>query len=150
MESTFKAGLKNAVLTLMAEKKEDLNSQLLALQEASNADTKSSMGDKYETGRESINQSRDLLEKQKVLLDRDEKMVIQTSVDPSSTVCLGALVKVQLGWLWVAASIGKVMHKEQEIQVVSADSPLVIALKGKCAGDKVDFRGRAIEILQVV
>jgi len=42
------------------------------------------------------------------------------------------------------------MHKEQEIQVVSADSPLVIALKGKCAGDKVDFRGRAIEILQVV
>jgi len=105
MESTFKAGLKNAVLTLMAEKKEDLNSQLLALQEASNADTKSSMGDKYETGRESINQSRDLLEKQKVLLDRDEKMVIQTSVDPSSTVCLGALVKVQLGWLWVAASI---------------------------------------------
>lgn len=150
MDSSFKAGLKETVLALMAEKKEDLNAQLLALQEASNADTKSSMGDKYETGRESINQSRDLLEKQKVLLDRDEKIIAQTSVDPTATVSTGALVKVQLGWLWVAVSVGKVMHEGQEVQVVSADSPLVVALKGKRVGDKVAFRGRSTEILEVV
>ncbi|MDO6436507.1 hypothetical protein Q4534_03765 [Cyclobacterium sp. 1_MG-2023] len=150
MDSLFKAGLKETVLALMAEKKEDLNAQLLALQEASNADTKSSMGDKYETGRESINQSRDLLEKQKVLLDRDEKIIAQTSVDPTATVSSGALVKVQLGWLWVAVSVGKVMHEGQEVQVVSADSPLVAALKGKRVGDKVAFRGRSTEILEVV
>ena len=150
MDSSFKAGLKETVLALMAEKKEDLNAQLLALQEASNADTKSSMGDKYETGRESINQSRDLLEKQKQLLDRDEKMVTQTAVDPSATVCPGALIKVQLGWLWLAASVGKVIHQGQEIQVVSSDSPLVVALKGKRAGDEVAFRGRSMKILQVV
>lgn len=150
MDSSFKAGLKETVLALMAEKKEDLNAQLLALQEASNADTKSSMGDKYETGRESINQSRDLLEKQKVLLDRDEKIIAQTSVDPTTTVSSGALVKVHLGWLWVAVSVGKVMHEGQEVQVVSADSPLVVALKGKRVGDKVAFRGRSTEILEVV
>lgn len=150
MESTFKADLKETVLALIAEKKEDINAQLLALQEASNADTKSSMGDKYETGRESINQSRDLLEKQKVLLDRDEKVIAQTSVDPAATVSSGALVKVQLGWLWVAVSVGKVMHEGQEIQVVSSDSPLVVALKGKRAGDEVTFRGRSMKILQVV
>lgn len=150
MDSSFKAGLKETVLALMAEKKEDLNAQLLALQEASNADTKSSMGDKYETGRESINQSRDLLEKQMVLLDRDEKIIAQTSVDPTATVSSGALVKVQLGWLWVAVSVGKVMHEGQEVQVVSADSPLVAALKGKRVGDKVAFRGRSTEILEVV
>ncbi|GAB2992330.1 hypothetical protein [uncultured Cyclobacterium sp.] len=150
MDNSFKAGLKETVLALMAEKKEDLNAQLLALQEASNADTKSSMGDKYETGRESINQSRDLLEKQKVLLDRDEKIIAQTSVDPTATVSTGALVKVQLGWLWVAVSVGKVMHEGQEVQVVSADSPLVAALKGKRVGDKVAFRGRSTEILEVV
>lgn len=150
MESTFKADLKETVLALIAEKKEDINAQLLALQEASNADTKSSMGDKYETGRESINQSRDLLEKQKVLLDRDEKVIAQTSVDPTATVSSGALVKVQLGWLWVAVSVGKVMHEGQEVQVVSADSPLILALKGKRVGEKVAFRGRFMEILEVV
>ncbi|WP_339922683.1 hypothetical protein [uncultured Cyclobacterium sp.] len=150
MDSTFKTGLKKAVLDLISEKKADLESQLLALQDASNADTKSSMGDKYETGRESINQSRGLVEKQKVLLDRDEKMIEQTSVGPSTTVSTGALVKIPLSWLWIAASIGKMVHQDQEIQVVSADSPLVVALKGKRVGDSVDFRGGSTEILEIV
>ena len=150
MDSTFKTGLKKAVLDLISETKADLESQLLALQEASNADTKSSMGDKYETGRESINQSRGLLEKQKVLLDRNEKMIEQTSVDPSTTVTTGALVKIPLGWIWIAASMGKIIHQDQEIQVVSADSPLVVALKGKRVGDRVAFRGSTTEILEVV
>ena len=150
MDSTFKTGLKKAVLDLILEKKADFESQLLALQEASNADTKSSMGDKYETGRESINQSRGLLEKQKVLLDRNEKMIEQTSVDSSTTVTTGALVKIPLGWIWIAASMGKITHQDQEIQVVSADSPLVLALKGKRVGDKVVFRGSTTEILEVV
>tara|TARA_R110002049_G_scaffold1672_5_gene12691 strand:+ start:511 stop:963 length:453 start_codon:yes stop_codon:yes gene_type:complete len=150
MDSTFKTGLKKAVLDLISEKKADFESQLLALQEASNADTKSSMGDKYETGRESINQSRGLLEKQKVLLDRNEKMIEQTSVDPFSIVTTGALVKIPLGWIWIAASIGKITHQDQEVQVVSADSPLVLALKGKRVGDRVAFRGSTTEILEVV
>ncbi|WP_339716669.1 hypothetical protein [Cyclobacterium amurskyense] len=150
MDSTFKTGLKKAVLDLISEKKADFESQLLALQEASNADTKSSMGDKYETGRESINQSRGLVEKQKVLLDRNEKMIEQTSVDPSSIVTTGALVKIPLGWIWIAASMGKITFKDTDVQVVSADSPLVLALKGKKVGDKVDFRGSFTEILEVV
>ena len=150
MDSTFKTGLKKAVLDLISEKKADFESQLLALQEASNADTKSSMGDKYETGRESINQSRGLVEKQKVLLDRNEKMIEQTSVDPSSIVTTGALVKIPLGWIWIAASMGKITFKDTDVQVVSADSPLVLALKGKRVGDKVDFRGSFTEILEVV
>ena len=83
-------------------------------------------------------------------MDRDEKVIAQTSVDPAATVSSGALVKVQLGWLWVAVSVGKVMHEGQEIQVVSSDSPLVVALKGKRAGDEVTFRGRSMKILQVV
>ena len=149
MDSTFKAGLKEAVLDLISEKKADFQSQLLALQEASNADTKSSMGDKYETGRESINQSRDLLENQKVLLDRNEKIIEQTSVDPSLIVTTGALIKIHLGWIWVAASIGKITCQGSDIQVVSADSPLVLALKGKRAGDTVNFRGSPTEILEI-
>jgi hypothetical protein len=138
------------VLDAILEKKEDLDSQLKALQQASNADTKSSMGDKYETSRESINQSRGLLEKQRALLIRSAAIVEQIPVEPTTIVASGALIKIHLGWIWVAASVGKVTCQGQEVQVVSIDSPIIMVLKGKRKGESVIFRGQKAEILDVL
>ena len=44
MDTTFKKDLKKAVLVSIQKNTDDLNAQLIELQEASNADTKSSMG----------------------------------------------------------------------------------------------------------
>jgi hypothetical protein len=150
MDNTFKNSLKEFVLDAILEKKEDLDSQLKALQQASNADTKSSMGDKYETGRESINQSRGLLEKQRALLIRSAAIVEQIPIGPTTIVASGALIKIHLGWIWVAASVGKVTCQGQEVQVVSIDSPIIMVLKGKRKGESVIFRGQKAEILDVL
>ena len=150
MDTTFKKDLKKAVLVSIQKNTDDLNAQLIELQEASNADTKSSMGDKYETSRESINQSRGLLEKQRALLIRGAAIVEQIPVGLTSTVASGALIKIHLGWIWVAASVGKITCQGQEVQVVSIDSPIIMALKGKRKGESVTFRGQKAEILDVL
>jgi hypothetical protein len=150
MDTTFKKDLKKAVLASIQKKAADLTAQLMALQEASNADTKSSMGDKYETSRESINQSRGLLEKQRALLIRSAAIVEQIPIGPTTIVASGALFKIHLGWIWVAASVGKITCQSQEVQVVSIDSPLIMALKGKRKGENVIFRGQKTEIIDLL
>jgi hypothetical protein len=150
MDTIFKKDLKEVVLASIQKKSDDLNNQLIELQEASNADTKSSMGDKYETSRESINQSRGLLEKQKVLLIRNAAIVEQIPIDPTAIVTSGALIEIHLGWIWVAASVGKVTCQNKEVQVVSIDSPIIMALKGKRKGESVIFRGHKAEILDIL
>jgi hypothetical protein len=150
MDDTFKKDLKEAVLALIQKDLDDLNAQLRELQEASNSATKSSMGDKYETSRESINQSRIVLEKQRTLLVRKTVLVEQISIDPSRIVTSGALIKIPFGWIWVAASVGKVTCKGNEIHVVSIDSPIIMALKGKRKGETVIFRGQKTKILSIL
>ncbi|WP_375586022.1 hypothetical protein [Cyclobacterium xiamenense] len=146
----FKANLKMEVLNILRENKAELHRQLLALQEAAAADTKSSAGDKYETGRESIRQSRTLLEKQWHTLGQWESTVQALSVEPASVVREGALLLLDIGWIWVAASFGKMATGRGEIQGVSAISPLVQVLKGKGKGETAHFRGHTVEISDIL
>lgn len=146
----FKAHLKEEALRSVRENLNDLNSQFLALQEASTGETKSSAGDKYETGRETIRQSRALLEKQLQTIRQWESKIQQIPLEPVSDIREGAVVLLDLGWIWVAVSFGKLVIQTNEIQGVSVASPLVLALKGRKKGDVVTFRGRKIEILDIL
>jgi len=150
MDISFKKDLKKTVLTSIQNNIDELDAQLKELHEASNADTKSSMGDKYETGRETINQSRDLLEKQRSLLTQKTAIVDQIPVKATKTVISGALFEIHLGWIWVAASVGEITCQSKQVQVVSIDSPIIMALKGKCLRESVIFRGKKTEILNIL
>lgn len=147
--SAWKGKLQSSALAVVQEKMDDLNSQLAALQEASRSETKSSAGDKYETGRESINQSRNMLEKQWVLVKQWDGLLRKIGNKPQTEVCEGALIELNLGWIWVAVSLGKLELEGREIQLVSVNSPLIQSLIGKKRGDMSNFRGQEIKILDV-
>lgn len=146
----FKAQLKKEALRSLHENLSDLNAQLSALQEASSEETKSSAGDKYETGRESIRQSRNLLEKQLQTIRQWESKIQQIPVEPVPDIREGALILLDLGWVWVSVSFGRVVVQSSEIQGVSVASPLILAMNGKMKGDVVSFRDRDIEILDIL
>lgn len=134
---------------MIHENLNDLNAQFSALKEASSGETKSSAGDKYETGRENIRQSRALLEKQLQTIRQWESKVQQISVEPVSDIREGALVLLDLGWIWVSDSFGKLVVQGSEIQGVSVFSPLVLAIKSRKSGDVTFFRGKNIEIHEI-
>ncbi|WP_162343112.1 GreA/GreB family elongation factor [Cyclobacterium salsum] len=146
----FKADLKKDALCRIHENLNDLNAQFSALKEASSGETKSSAGDKYETGRETIRQSRALLEKQLQTIRQWESKIQQIPLEPVSDIREGAVVLLDLGWIWVSVSFGKLVMQTNEIQGVSVASPLVLAIKGRKKGDVVTFRGRKIEILDIL
>lgn len=145
---------KERVLALAREKlqrqRSDIQEQLAALMASSVEEGKSSAGDKYETQREMIKQSRDILE---VQLSRIQSMIHQLeaiSVQACERVQEGALVKLPLGLIWVGISLGKVVDKEKEYQCISKDAPLFVAIKGLKAQERAMFRGKELIVEQVV
>lgn len=121
-----------------------------AAQEAANAESKSSAGDKYETGRAMAQLDRDrhaqlLAEALKLQRDLD-----QISPDkPCATVGPGALVQTSRGTFFISISAGKLLHNGTEYLAVSAASPIGSALAGRSAGDVVTFNAQPYRIEQV-
>ncbi len=121
-----------------------------AAQESANSDTKSSAGDKYETGREMATQERDRHAAQLHQARQLAAELARISPDaPCDAVRPGALAHTSLGWFYVAISAGKLVVDGREFFAVSGAAPVAVALKGKRAGEEAVFNGRAVRVLAV-
>ena len=122
-----------------------------AAQESANSDTKSSAGDKYETGREMATQERDRHAAQLHQARQLAAELARISPDaPCDAVRPGALVHTSLGWFYLAIGAGRlVVDDGQEVFAVSGAAPVAAALKGKRAGEEAVFNGRAVRVLTV-
>jgi len=122
--------------------------EMQAAQESSNSDTKSSAGDKYETGREMAQQERDRHAAQ--LHEAQQQLAELQKINPelaSDTVRLGALAATSLGLFYVSVGAGRLRTAEgQEFLAVSASAPIMVALSGKRAGETVVFNGKPVRI----
>lgn len=129
----------------------DLKKNIEEVQKSANQESKSSMGDKYETGRAMAQNEVFMLQSQKENFLRD--IAVLDSIDfgvESKTVISGSLVETQNGWFLLSAGLGKVTFKERTIYCISLDSPLGLALFGKAQNETAMVNGRAIKILQIV
>ncbi|WP_324676340.1 3-oxoacyl-ACP synthase [Hymenobacter sp. GOD-10R] len=121
-----------------------------AAQESANNETKSSAGDKYETGRAMAQEERN---RNAVQLQEALKLQAElTRIDPEKacdTVRPGALVATNLGQFYLSISAGKLISDGKEYFAVSSAAPIAVAMNGKRAGEEVLFNGKKIQIAEV-
>jgi transcription elongation GreA/GreB family factor len=105
--------------------------KLIAETRASNNDTKSSMGDKYETGREMLQQEINNLQVQlnEVLKQQDFLKTIPVKISDKAEK--GAIVKTERGLFFISVSLGEITFENQKIICISPESPLAKAMNGK-------------------
>jgi len=118
------------IKTKLSEKIQQLE-KLIAETRASNNDTKSSMGDKYETGREMLQQEINNLQVQlnEVLKQQDFlKTILPKSSEKAEK---GAIVKTERGLFFISVSLGEITFENQKIICISPESPLAKAMSGK-------------------
>ena len=118
-------------------------------QEASNDDTKSSAGDKFETGREMAQQ--DINRNKQLLADaQQQKSVLLTLADVAETAKArsGNLVITNNGNFYISISAGQLQLAGQTYFAISAASPIGKMLIGKAIGDQFDFNGKTYLIKQ--
>ncbi len=97
---------------------------------ASNNDTKSSMGDKYETGREMLQQEINNLQRQLNEVLHQQTLIQRLSAEPSEKVQNGALVKTNKGIFYISASVGEIVSENTKIMTISEEAPLAKAMMG--------------------
>ena len=121
-----------------------------SIDESMATETKSSLGDKHETARarmqfeqEKLRHQVEELSQQLVLLDKIDTHVLHTSVG------FGSLVSTEKGLFFIATAIGKLVLENETIYVISAKSPLAMAIKGLQKGESVVFQNQQQTILEL-
>lgn len=126
--------------------------KLIAETRASTNDTKSSMGDKYETGREMLQQEinnlqvqlNEVLKQQDFLKTSFDKLRMTKKFDKAEK---GAIVKTEQGLFFISVSLGEINFDNQKIICISPESPLAKAMNGKQKGDVFSLNNMNQKIL---
>lgn len=116
-------------------------------QESANDETKSSAGDKYETGRAMMQLE---IEKNATQLEEAEKqmnVLKAINIEAQATkVQNGSLVTTSHGTFFIAISVGMVVIEDKSFAVVSAQSPIGSKLTGLKSGDSFSFGNKTYNV----
>ncbi len=120
------------------------------LEAALTNESKSSAGDKYETGREMINIEIQKLASQ-LLQFQKLKVTLELSKrnELASPIKLGSLVKTTKANYFICIPIGEVSIDDEKVYVIGANSPVAQALLGKVEGDTFSFNSVESKITSV-
>lgn len=115
----------------------------------SGSETKSSMGDKYETALEMQQQEINNLQLQRADLLSKQNELKNIKINENSLVENGALVETKNGFFFICVSEGQISFQGKKIYCISMKAPFSQAIKGKKAGEIFSVNGRSETILKV-
>lgn len=147
---TFKKELFNQISSELEIKANDFKTAVSNLRDGIANDSKSSMGDKYETSREMMQQEINHLEQQ-ISMNQQQLFYLKSFnlLAKNEQIVLGSLVQTNIGWFFIAVSFGETKVLEQAIIVISPISPLGKILIGKKVNDEFEMNERILKILSV-
>jgi len=120
---------------------------IASAEEARDNETKSSVGDKYETGRAMMH-----LEKEKNQVQLSKAFETKKKLDQIDLTKeyhradFGSLVITNNGKYFLSIGIGKLVVEEEKVFVISLESPLGKVLKGKQVGDQFNFLNKVFDV----
>ena len=144
----FKIALHQACLERIDQRIALANQAMEDIQNSANQETKSSAGDKYETGRAMMQQEKD---KQAIQLAQALELRHQLEhIDPAQSfeeIQAGSLMMTNEGYYYLTVSLGKIILEQKTVYVLSAASPLGQTLLRRRIGDNIQFQQRTIQII---
>ena len=132
------------------EKLTQIQNQINDLRSDMNSESKSTAGDKHETGRAMIQQEMENLGKQAELWSQMQMQAQQLPEKDSFKIELGSLFEMDKLWFYVSVSFGKIMFDNKEIHCLSASSPLIQAILGMGENSKFKFNNVEKSINQIL
>lgn len=145
-----KEQIHNACLEEVNSRMDRLKADLKEAQEAANEEGKSSMGDKYETGRAMAHLETEKYASQ-LSTARDMKSVLE-GFNPRKIrdqAGAGSLIRTTQGIFYLSVSLGQMKIGEETFFAVSPVSPVGQAMLDKRAGDQFELNGRSYTINKI-
>lgn len=116
-------------------------------QTALESETKSSVGDKHETGRAMLQLEIEKAGNQLISITQMQQTLAKINVDNLSRIaCLGSVIYTEKVNYFLSISCGKLTADNKQFFAVSVSSPIGKLLLGKQVGDSFLFNGKKITI----
>lgn len=151
LDLTTKKAIHTACVAQVADKRQTIQQRLDDIQDSLGAETKSSVGDKYETGRAMLHLEKDKIMQQLATVLHSKKLLAQ--LDPTqsySTAQQGALVQTNQGTYYLGVSLGKITIEKTPYFAISLASPIGQLLLQKKVGETILFRQEEFTILHII
>ena len=149
--STIKEQLYNLCVAYVQNRMQAAEDAFRAAEQASNDDTKSSAGDKYETGRAMMQQEKD---RNTIQLNEAGKLMVTLNLigtkSTSDVAETGSLVITDNGRFYLAISAGTLVVGGVSYFAVSPASPIRMKLKGLKVWDGFELNGKGYRIIQII
>ena len=147
----IKAELFEICTQLVAEKINAIKNSINEAQEAANNETKSSAGDKHETGRAMAQLETEKLTTQLTEALKLEQTLAQINAKPNNEqAALGNLVATNNGVFYLSVSLGKIELDNQAYYAISSVSPIGKKLIGSKLNNEFSFNDKSYVINLII
>ncbi|WP_456376064.1 3-oxoacyl-ACP synthase [Lutibacter sp.] len=136
----IKKKLYEACLLFVNEKQNIVTTSIESNKKALFSETKSSAGDKHETGRAMLQLEMEKVSQQLAVANQMKEVLDKISIENKSEIsCLGSLIITDKANYYLAISAGKITIESSNFYAVSTNSPIGKQLLGKCIGSIIPF-----------
>lgn len=150
MEEMNKKELLQKLIKIAESKRQLLEESIEALKQARDSESKSSMGDKYETVRSMLQMEMDQFAGQLDLQKAQLTALNQINADKVyQSVEFGALVRTDKANYLISVASGTHVIAGESIFCISPNSPLSQAMLGCVEGECFSFRNEKVKILSI-
>lgn len=147
----IKQQLLNACVEFIQKRLQNIQNTISEIQEALLSETKSSAGDKHETGRAMLQLEREKAGNQLAEIIKIKETLSKIDIEKQSkTISLGSLVYTTKSNYFIAISAGELKIDNDIFYAISASTPIGQLLISKTVGDTVSFREQTFKIEKIL
>ncbi|TCK67885.1 hypothetical protein DFQ05_1668 [Winogradskyella wandonensis] len=151
MTENIKQNLYNQCQAQLGARLEVIKNKIADIQNSLQSETKSTAGDKHETGRAMLQLEREKAGQQLAELQKQQELLHKINPEQTHTkVALGSIVKTSSANYFIAVSIGEIKLNNELFFAISAATPIGQLLLSKQVGDSVQFRAQQFTIIEII
>ena len=139
----IKEQLYNQCLEFVETRFQTIQNTINEIQIALTSETKSSAGDKHETGRAMLQLEREKAGNQLSETQKVKEALSKINIENTSkTISLGSVVYTSKSNYFIAISAGELIVENEVFYAISPNTPIGQLLIGKINNDKIQFRNQ--------
>lgn len=127
-----------------------IQKQIDEIKSALSSESKSTAGDKHETGRAMLQLEREKLGQQLLQAEKMQQLLHKVPKETNNQkVVLGSLIKTDKACYYIAISAGKFQTEEDVVFCISANTPIAKLVLGKAVGETFSFNETTSKIIAI-
>lgn len=147
----IKQELYNQCVTFVETRIQTVQNTIKDIQKSLTSETKSSAGDKHETGRAMLQLEREKAGHQLAEIEKTKQLLSKVNTDTTlSNIGLGSVVYTTKANYFIAISAGELTIDEDKFYAISASTPIAKLLLSKQIGDEIHFRSSTFVINKIL